>query len=197
MARSSAADAALTARRVVEAATDLFAREGYAGVSLDDVAQAAAVTRGAVYHHYASKIGLFSAVAARLQEGVAQEVVRRADLAGPDPLAILRAGCHGFLDAITSGPALRILLVEAPAAVGWQQWRQWDESYSAAHLRLALAEVGVPADLCEATTAQLSGAMNEAALWVAHHDDPPAALVAAHRVLDRLLDVLPRLHPDR
>lgn len=95
---------------------DLFAERGFAEVSLDDVAAAAGVTRGAVYHHYRSKSGLFGAVAAQLQAGVAEAVVAAAEEAGDLPGEQLRAGCHAFLDAITAGPAARILLIDAPAA---------------------------------------------------------------------------------
>lgn len=75
MPRASAADAAETARRILETATAHFAEHGYASCSVDDLARAAGVTRGAVYHHYASKPGLFAAVATRQQQSVAEAIV--------------------------------------------------------------------------------------------------------------------------
>lgn len=187
MPRASAAAAAHTARQVLDSATDLFAARGFAAVSLDDVAQAAEVTRGAVYHHYRNKQGLFLAVAARLQAQVADAVVAAADGAGKDAREQLGAGSHAFLDAITAGPALRVLLVDAPAVVGWAEWRRLDEANSAAHLREALRAAGIAADLLDALTAQLSGAMNEAALWITQQEDRAAASTRAHAALDRLL----------
>lgn len=187
MPRASAADAAQTARTILASATDLLAARGFAAVSLDDVAGAAGVTRGAVYHHYRSKAGLFRAVAARLQSEVAEAVVAAAEGAGADPLAQLRAGCHAFLDAITAAPAVRVLLIDAPAVFGWEQWRRLDEENSVVHLREALSDVGVPAGLLDATAAQLSGAMNEAALWIAQQPRGTEARDAAHQVLDRVL----------
>ncbi|MFD2025445.1 TetR/AcrR family transcriptional regulator [Promicromonospora aerolata] len=187
MPRASAADAARTAREILASATDLLAARGFAQVSLDDVARAAGVTRGAVYHHYGSKAGLFRAVAAQLQSDVAETVATAAQCAGTDARAALRAGCHAFLDAITAAPAVRVLLVDAPAVFGWEQWRQLDAENSVVHLREALADVGVDERLLDATTAQLSGAMNEAALWIAQQPTAGAARDAAHRVLDRLL----------
>jgi AcrR family transcriptional regulator len=185
--RASAADAAQTARTILASATDLLAARGFAAVSLDDVAGAAGVTRGAVYHHYQSKAGLFRAVAARLQSEVAEAVVAAAESAGTDPRAQLRAGCHAFLDAITAAPAVRVLLIDAPAVFGWEQWRRLDAENSVVHLREALSDVGVPAALLDATAAQLSGAMNEAALWIAQQPRGAEARDAAHRVLDRVL----------
>jgi AcrR family transcriptional regulator len=185
--RASAADAAQTAQTVLASATDLLAARGFASVSLDDVAGAAGVTRGAVYHHYRSKAGLFRAVASRLQSEVAEAVVAAAEGAGADPRSQLRAGCHAFLDAITAAPAARVLLVDAPAVFGWEQWRELDAENSVVHLREALADVGVPSGLLDATAAQLSGAMNEAALWIARQPRGAEARDAAHQVLDRVL----------
>ncbi|QOR69442.1 TetR family transcriptional regulator [Ruania alkalisoli] len=190
MPRASAADAARTAQRVLEAATEQFASRGFADVSLDDVARAAEVTRGAVYHHYGSKAKLFAAVAAALQVQIAAVVAGAADRAGGDPGNQLRAGSHAFLDAITAAPAVRILLIDAPAVVGWQEWRRLDTENSAAHLREALLAVGIDQTLLDATTAQLSGAMNETALWVAQHENPAAAREQSHSALDRLLTAL-------
>lgn len=187
MPRASAADAAQTARRVLEAANELFASQGFANVSLDDVARAAAVTRGAVYHHYKSKTGLFRETAAALQSRIAAAVVRAAEAAGSDPGDQLRAGSHAFMDAITSDPAVRILLIDAPPVIGWQEWRRIDAENSGAHLRDALQQVGVAEELVDVTTAQLSGAMNEAALWIAHHENADRARTQAHSALDQLL----------
>lgn len=190
MPRASAADAARTAQQVLDSATELFAERGYSAVLLDDVAHVAGVTRGAVYHHYRNKPGLFLAVAERLQHDVGDQVVAAAEASGDDPAEQLRSGSHAFLDAITEGLAARILLVEAPAVVGWEQWRQLDAQNSAQHLREALEALGVPSELTDAFTAQLSGAMNEAALWVAQHRDRTAARRLAHEALDRLLSAV-------
>lgn len=187
MPRASAADAALTAERILASATVLFAARGFGAVSLDEVAQSAGVTRGAVYHHYRNKGGLFGAVAARLQADVAGAVVASAESAGADPHDQLRAGSHAFLDAITHDDTARILLVDAPAVIGWQEWRRLDAENSSAHLRDALRDAGTAEDLLDAFTALLSGAMNESALWVTQQPDVDAARDRAHSALDRLL----------
>ncbi|WP_256934773.1 TetR family transcriptional regulator [Microbacterium sp. BF1] len=75
MARASAADAAETARRILETAASHFAAQGYGAASVDEIARASAVTRGAVYHHYTSKPLLFAAVAAEQQRIVADAIV--------------------------------------------------------------------------------------------------------------------------
>lgn len=188
MPRASAADAARTAEQILQSAATLFATRGYAHTSLDDIAQDAGVTRGAIYHHYLSKKGLFGVVAARLQAQVAASVLAAAEGAAPSPSSQLRAGSHAFLDTITSNSFVRILLIDAPAVVGWQEWRRLDDENSVTHLREALRNVHVTEALVDVTAAHLSGAMNEVALWIAQHDDPEVARAEAHAALDQLLN---------
>ena len=187
MARATAAEAAATASRVRDAAMLRFAAHGFDAASVDDIAADAGVTRGAVYHHYASKPGLFLAVVDDLQQQIAAAVVAAADAAS-SPAESLRLGSHAFLDAITEGSAAQVLLIDAPRALGWQQWRKADAAASGAHLREALLTAGVPASDVDAATALLSGAMNESALWLSERPDDPDAREAAHRILDILLD---------
>ncbi|WP_188711500.1 TetR/AcrR family transcriptional regulator [Microbacterium faecale] len=187
MPRASAADAARTAETVLTRALELFGARGYAEVSLGDIAQHAGVTRGAVYHHFRDKEGLFRAVVQRLQERVAETVVAAAEAAEADPRAQLRAGCHAFLDAVTDDVALRVLLVDAASVIGPHEWRRLDQENSERHLREAIAAIGGDEELIDAMTALLSGAMNEGAMWVALADDRVAASARAHRALDALL----------
>ncbi|QEW01650.1 TetR/AcrR family transcriptional regulator [Microbacterium lushaniae] len=186
MPRASAADAARTAHRILDAALERFTAEGYAAASVDDIARAAGVTRGAVYHHYTDKRGLLRAAARAGHERVASAVVRRAE-GESDPAEQLRAGCHAFVDSITTDAAARLLLIEAPAVLGWSEWRGLDAAASVAELRDAVAQVA-PASEVEALTQLLSGAMNEGALWVMERDRHPQARAALHRSLDRLID---------
>lgn len=186
MPRATAADAAETARRILDVATAQFAARGFAAASVDDIAQAAGVTRGAVYHHYSSKPGLFAAVAAAQQARVADAIVAATVEQG----TALRDGSHAFLDAITDGDSARILLVDGPSALSWEEWRRLDEQGPAAELRTGLAEAGVAEALLGPLTAALSGAMNELALWLSERPDDAAARTRAHEALDRLLDAV-------
>lgn len=190
MPRASAADAAETARRVREAARAVFTEDGFAAASVDEIARRAGVTRGAVYHHYGDKPGLFSAVADDAQQAVARAVTAAA-AEEPSPDAQLRAGCHAFIDAITAGDTARLLLVEAPAALGWAEWRRMDAAASGRELVEALAATGsVADDQLEAMAQLLSGAMNESALWLAERPSDAAARRSAHAALDVLVDAV-------
>lgn len=186
MPRASAAEAAETARRILDVATTHFAEHGFAAASVEDIARSAGVTRGAVYHHYASKTGLFSAVAAAQQRSVAESIVAATERS--EPAEALRDGSHAFLDAITRGAVARILLIDGPAVLSWQDWRGMDAAGPESELRTGLSEVGLSPALVDAMTAALSGAMNELALLLVRHPGDAESHAAAHRALDRLLD---------
>ena len=188
MPRASAADAAATARRILAVASSHFAEHGYAAASVDDIAGAAGVTRGAVYHHYTSKPLLFAAVASAQQELVADAILTATENSAPD--AALRDGSHAFLDAITRGAAARVLLVDGPAVLSWEDWRRFDAEGPAVTLHEGLGEAGIAPALRDALTAALSGAMNELALWLLERQTDAAARTQAHEALDLLLEAV-------
>jgi hypothetical protein len=110
-----------------------------------------------------------------------------------DPWAQLTAGCRAFLTAGTDPDVQRIMLVDGPAVLGWSEWRAMDEAASARHLAEALAALidqgVVAAQPVEPLARLLSGAMNEAALWLATSDDPgdlDRTWVALSRLLESL-----------
>lgn len=182
-----------TAARVLETARALFTEHGYAGVGLEGLAARAGVTRGAVYHHFGSKLGLFEAVVAAAQRSVADAIERSADAAS-DPWDALETGCRVFLTATAAEDTRRLMLIDAPAVLGWNSWRELDAANAARLLddalhELAAAGVLVPMSV-PAASALLSGAMNEAALWVAAHERPADAIEQAWAVLRRLLGSL-------
>lgn len=188
MPRASAADAAETARRILDVATAQFTAHGYATASVDEIARLAGVTRGAVYHHYTSKPLLFRDVAAAQQQSVADAIRDATEDSAPD--AALRDGSHAFLDAITRGAASRVLLVDGPAVLGGEEWRRLDAEGPEQELRTGLSEAGVSPALLAPLTAALSGAMNELALWLAAHPDDADARMRAHAALDGVLDAV-------
>lgn len=195
MARATKEQSEVTARRIREVATALFAERGYTAVGLEEVAAAAHVTRGAVYHHYRNKQHLFEAVAAAAQQRVAAAVASAAD-AVTDPWDGLVAGCRAFLTASVTDTHRRILLIDAPAVMGWSTWRNQDAAASGHHLAVAVTELAAGGRLevnsPEATAALLSGAMNEAVLRIAEAPDRDAALADTWPDLLRLLQGLRR-----
>ncbi|MFI1827370.1 TetR/AcrR family transcriptional regulator [Streptomyces sp. NPDC020412] len=192
MATSRAEQRAATRRALLAEGRRRFAADGYHDVVLAEVAAAAGVTKGAAYHHFASKAGLFRAVVAEVQTELGERVAAAAD-AHADPWEQLRAGCRAFLAAGADPAVRRIVLVDAPTVLGWDEWRAMDDDASARHLAQALESLvaaGVIADQPVAPLARLlSGAMNETAIWLAR-STAPSALTDAEQALDRLLSGL-------
>jgi AcrR family transcriptional regulator len=160
---------------LLEVSRRLFATRGYAAVGLAEIVREAGVTKGALYHHFAGgKTDLFRAVLAQVQAEVAATVAARAD-AEDDPWAQLTSGCRAFLTAGTDPAVRRIMLVDGPAVLGWSEWRAMDEAGSASHLAdalTALVQAGLVVPQPVPPLARLlSGAMNEAALWLAETGD--------------------------
>ncbi|MFG2000755.1 TetR/AcrR family transcriptional regulator [Spirillospora sp. NPDC048911] len=179
-----------TRRVLLRESRHLFATKGYAAVGLAEIVQAAGVTKGALYHHFESKTELFRVVLAEVQQEVAATVAATAD-ARNDLWDSFTAGCQAFLTATTDPDIQRIMLIDGPAVLGWNEWRAMDEAGSARHLAEALAdliEAGLIARQPVAPLAHLlSGAMNEAALWLA---TAPEALDDTRTALSRMLDAL-------
>lgn len=186
MAVNRAEQRAATRRALLAEGRRRFAADGYHHVVLADVARAAGVTKGAAYHHFDSKAGLFRAVVSEVQHELGERVAAEADR-HEDLWEQLRAGCRAFLAAGTDPAVRRILLVDAPTVLGWEEWRTLDEESSARHLAEALEALVAAGTLAdqpvEPLARLLSGAMNEAALWIARGGDPQAA----EQALDRLL----------
>ncbi|MFD6393821.1 TetR/AcrR family transcriptional regulator [Nocardia sp. NPDC060259] len=178
-----------TRRVLLTQSRRLFAAKGYAAVGLSEIVSASGVTKGALYHHFDSKAELFKAVLTQVQEEVGAQVAAAAD-AEPDPWTQLTTGCAAFLRACADPLVQRIMLIDGPAVLGWHEWRAMDEANSARHLDEALrslVDAGIlPEQPVAPLTQLLSGAMNEAALWLATTADP-GALPDTITALDRLL----------
>jgi AcrR family transcriptional regulator len=181
-----------TRHRLVVAARMMFAERGYAGVGTEQIVQAAGVTRGALYHQFRDKADLFAAVAETVQAEVAHRITSGAESDGPvDPMTALYAGVRRFLEACADPAVERILLVDGPAVLGWQAWRDLADSYG-----LGLLQHGLQAAMgAGAITSQpvvplahvLIGALDECALFVARAADPAAARQQCTAILQQLL----------
>ncbi|GGT62354.1 TetR/AcrR family transcriptional regulator [Streptomyces purpureus] len=170
----------------------LFSDRGYAAVSLAEIVLAAGVTKGALYHHFAGKPELFHAVLEEVQQEVGRRVAAVAD-GQDDPWGQFAAGCQEFLTAATDPDIQRIMLIDGPAVLGWAEWRAMDEAASGRHLADALTslvDAGIIAPRPVAPLVHLlSGAMNEAALWLAASRDP-GDLEHTREALRQLLEAL-------
>jgi AcrR family transcriptional regulator len=191
--RTQAERSATTRESLLAAAKELFAAGGYAATGREQIAERAGVTRGALYHHFSSKQALFRAVVESLErEACAQIAV--AAMRGNNALDQLRRGCGAFLDSALEPAFQRIVLVDGPAVLGWQAWREIDVDNGAALLREGLAHVLAPgsrgAGSLEVLTRLLLGALHEAAFLVANDPSPRRARRDVGRSVDDLISAL-------
>ena len=194
--RTKAAQTKATTRKLIAVALKEFSRKGYAGASMERIVKAAGMTRGALYHHFDGKQGLFYAVFCEAQREIGRRIEEKT-AAITDLWDQLVAGCHGFLEA-SSDPALqRIVVIDAPAVLKWESVRAVDATVEGsgfallqACLRELQAEQIIKPLPVAALAHQLNGAMDEAAVWIARSQNATRALQEAQTVLDELLFAL-------
>jgi AcrR family transcriptional regulator len=193
--RTQAERSAATRAALIAAARRLFAERGYAAVGTPEVAAAAGVTRGALYHQFEGKAHLFLAVYEAVEQELTQRIGEQVAAAGAsDPLAALTVGAEAFLDACAEPDIQRIVLIEAPAVLGWDTWREVGLKYglglTEAILRTAMDAGRIAEQPVRPLAHVLIGALDEAALYVARADDPAAAREEMRAVLRGIVEGL-------
>lgn len=101
MARKSKEDAQATRNCILDAAVELFGRQGVSRTSLNDIARHAGVTRGAIYGHFENKVDLFSAMIQRLICPLLLNSEERSEFLDRDPIGFLRALTQEFIGKLT------------------------------------------------------------------------------------------------
>ncbi len=127
-----------TRRALLDAATALFAEKGYSRTSLEEIATAARVTKGAIYHHFASKTTLFEAAIERL-EVVEVARMREAYDQAPDAAAGAQAVLDVFLSACSDPIYGGVVFREGPVALGWERWHECEQKYNYAMIEYVVA----------------------------------------------------------
>jgi AcrR family transcriptional regulator len=182
-----------TRERLLAHARALFGERGYAAVGTEEIVRAAGVTRGALYHQFRDKEALFEAVVEQVEAETTGRVAAQVSGAS-DALEELRSGCRAFLALCADPQVERILLLDAPAVLGWDRWREIGLRHSLGLVTAAL-EAGMEAGaIARQPTAALAhlliGALDEGAMLVARADDRDAARAEVDAVMDRLLGAL-------
>jgi len=188
--RTQAERSATTRSALLAAGRDLFAASGFAGAGREEIAERAGVTRGALYHHFATKRQLFVAVVEALEAEIAEHIMVGA-MKGTTAREQLQLGCQAFLDTAMDPAIRRIVLLEAPAVLGWQAWRELDERFGLGLVKQALehamAEGSIVSQPVDPLAHMLLAALNEAAMLVALADDPASARAEVGAAVERLL----------
>ena len=181
-----------TTANLVAAARDLFASQGFADTSLDEITTAAQVTKGAFYHHFESKRDIFRAVCEEEQARLTA-LQAAAFESKRDPWEGFKAACEAYLTAVVDPGIHRIMLLDAPGVLGLEDIRDLESeafAAAAAGLEQAMDAGRLRRRAPEPLLDLLFGALGAAAMTVARAEDQPAALRATTRELRRLFEGL-------
>jgi AcrR family transcriptional regulator len=167
-----------TIAAVVDAAHELFGSNGFAQVSVADVALACGRTKGAVYHHFETKEALFENVFRLEQRRIAGVVA--AATSSLDPVEVLEEGITAYIDEIAANQsAAQITLLDAPVVLGYQKWRNCDNGPFRSMIAATLKSIARSGRLrnvddLDAAADAILGAVTETALVIATSNDPQA-----------------------
>lgn len=166
--RTQAERRTATRDALLNAARELFIEKGFAATGTPEIVTAAGVTRGALYHQFTDKTDLFHAVAAREAEAISAAIDDATTVAS-DAYEAMRVGTLAYFDALAISGRSELLLVQAPAALGYQAATALLSGTGGAELQSGLSTLypALAADDLDALTDILSAAFDRAALAIA------------------------------
>ena len=184
---------AATIEAILKAGRRQFGEQGFAATTIDDIAEAARVAKGAVYHHFATKDAVFEAVFEQVSHDLVLEIDRAARTER-DVLAAMVAGTQHYFAACAKGATCQIILRDGPAVLGWERWREIDARHFGGKFPRALA-AAMDAGLIgrqpvEPLARLLLGAVTEAAVACAGRSDVLKAGSEYSRAFKSLIEAL-------
>lgn len=193
--RTQAERREVTRGALIAAGRKLFARDGYEAVSSESLVIEAGVTRGALYHHFDGKRGLFAAVFEQIESELVGRF-RLEEFAGEDALGALLGAVDQFLELSQVAEVQRIALLDGPAVLGWEAWHEVEARYGLGLIEAGLGAAMDAGQIHRLPVGELSvmllGALIEAALQLSRADDQEAARRRAGEALRALLEGLRR-----
>lgn len=193
MTRSRAEMIEATRAKLLATARQAFREAGYAATSMDDFTAAAGLTRGALYHHFGDKKGLFAAVVEQIDGEMDQRLATIAAQA-PDAWTALRGRCRAYLEMAAEPEIRRIVLQDARAVLGAatdSSQQQCITSLSA--LLQTMMDQGVVETAAPQALARLiNGSLVESAFWIAQEPENGPRLNQALQALDLMMRGLRR-----
>lgn len=175
---------------LVESATGLFASKGFSATSLDEVATNARLTKGAIYHHFASKVDLFEAVCDHLVVDSVEQM-SQVSAAAPNAWDGALAALDIFLETELDPVMQRVCFIEGPAAMGFERWWAFGERYYVEPIRTILNRMTAEGELDvpdRDTLAQmLFGTITAGVLHLVRSEDPRAEVAKVRDVVVRIM----------
>ncbi|GGO90699.1 TetR/AcrR family transcriptional regulator [Wenjunlia tyrosinilytica] len=159
-----------TSGDLLDAARELFARDGYAATSLEAVCERAGVSKGGLYHHFRNKEDLFRVVCAAEQKRLAAAVSAAYRATPDDSWLAVYEGCRAFLEASMDPAVQRITLLDAPGALDGsvlREIRSGCQDLMKAAVERAVSECRIARRPVEPLATLLYGGICEAAMAIA------------------------------
>lgn len=169
---SQAERRAATRARVLDAAEALFAASGYEATSTDAILESAAISRGALYHHFATKQAVFEGVFQRVSEAAIERAMRDAPQTH-SPIETLVQVCLRWLREVRKPAVAAIVIEQGPQVLGWKRARDL-EAHTSLGLMIRGIERAASAGEIEVESAELAARFLNAVL-------AEAALASLHR----------------
>jgi AcrR family transcriptional regulator len=164
---------------LLDTARQVFAENGFQATRTEEIVQRAGLTRGALYHHFRDKEDLFRAVHEEIVGEVTQLLRRRSGDGHTSAWALFRANSEIYLDAASTNPAYRqIVLIDGPAVMGWNavaERRDGPTHRIFQYLQDAMDEGALEPQPVEPLGHLLSALGVASAMYVAHAEDPVEA----------------------
>lgn len=177
-----------TRRAILDRARHLFATQGYAATGTEEIISELDITRGALYHQFGDKLGVFKAVVVEAYDEITAYVRARIE-----PLETnweqLVIGCQAFLEVAQQEELRRLVFIEAPAVLAADALVEMDQygfGLLQESIQLAVAEGQLNVVDAEGFAHLVNGSLNELAAWVAQSDDPQR-LQTAQQLIEALL----------
>ena len=193
--RTQAERSAATQQALLAAARRLWGERGYAEVSTPEIAEAAGVTRGAMYHQFPDKTALFIAVLEAVEIDVLNRLAAAVAAGRPKtPADTLHAAADAWLDIAGEPEVRRLVLLDAPNVLGWAGFREISQRYGLGmteQLLTAAIEAGqLKAQPVRPLATVMIGALDEAAMSIANADDTTTEREQVRAVVHDLIDGL-------
>jgi AcrR family transcriptional regulator len=195
VARTQTERSAATQAALVAAARRLWGARGYADVGTPEIAEAAGVTRGAMYHQYADKAALFVAVLETVETEILERLATMVASERPaGPVDALYAAVDAWLEIADEPEVRQLVLLDAPSVLGWSAFREISQRYALGMTEQLLQAAIDAGELRPQPVRQLAtvmiGAMDEAAMSIAGADDPEREKRDVRAVLHNLISGL-------
>lgn len=177
-----------TRRAILDRARYLFAHQGYAATGTEEIIENLGITRGALYHQFRNKQGVFQAVVAEAFDEMTAYITSKTQ-PHTDSWEQLVVGCHAFLEIAQREDIQRLIFIEAPTVLEAEMLAEYDKSgFELLHkaIIMVVQEGKLKTFDTEGFAHLVNGSLNELAAWIAQTKNPEK-LNIAQALIENLL----------